>query len=32
MRLSELHTGEKGVIVKVLYHGGFASVLLRWAS
>ena len=23
MRLSELNTGEKGVIVKVLGHGGF---------
>lgn len=30
MRLSELRTGEKGVIVKVLYHGGFASESLKW--
>jgi hypothetical protein len=32
MRLSELKTGEKGVIVKVLGHGGFVNVLWRWAS
>ena len=25
MRLSELRTGEKGVIVKVLGHGGFCK-------
>lgn len=25
MRLSELRTGEKGVIVKVLGHGGFQT-------
>lgn len=30
MRLSELRTGEKGVIVKVLGHGASVSVLSRW--
>lgn len=29
MRLSELHTGEKGVIVKVLYHGGFRKRIVE---
>lgn len=30
MRLSELTTGEKGVIVKVLGHGGFRKRIVRW--
>ena len=30
MRLSELRTGEKGVIVKVLGHGVSASESLKW--
>ncbi|NPD80459.1 ferrous iron transport protein B [Prevotella sp. PINT] len=29
MRLSELHTGEKGVIVKVLGHGGFRKRIVE---
>jgi ferrous iron transport protein B len=30
MRLSELRTGEKGVIVKVLGHGGFRKRIVEW--
>ena len=30
MRLSELNTGEKGVIVKVLGHGVSANGLWKW--
>ena len=29
MRLSELNTGEKGVIVKVLGHGGFRKRIVE---
>ena len=29
MRLSELRTGEKGVIVKVLGHGGFRKRIVE---
>ena len=29
MRLSELKTGEKGVIVKVLGHGGFRKRIVE---
>ena len=29
MRLSELHTGEKGVIVKVMGHGGFRKRIIE---
>ncbi|MBO4985162.1 MAG: ferrous iron transport protein B [Bacteroides sp.] len=29
MRLSELHTGEKGIIVKVLGHGGFRKRIVE---
>ncbi len=29
MRLSELHTGEKGIIVKVLGHGGFRKRIIE---
>ena len=31
MRLSELKTGEKGVIVKVLGHGGFRKRIVEMA-
>ena len=29
MRLSELHTGERGVVVKVLGHGGFRKRIVE---
>ena len=29
MRLSELHTGERGVIVKVFGHGGFRKRIVE---
>ena len=32
MRLSELKTGEKGVIVKVLGHGGFRKRIVEMGS
>ena len=32
MRLSELGTGEKGVIVKVLGHGGFRKRIVEMAQ
>lgn len=31
MRLSELQTGEKGVIIKVMAMEDFAGALLKWA-
>lgn len=32
MKLSDLKTGEKGVIIKVLGHGGFRRRIIEWDS
>ena len=32
MKLSDLKTGERGVIVKVMGHGGFRKRVVEWDS